>query len=187
VTLIAITDVMSPAEKRKAIIANAKAQAAAAKAAKGSGDAEAAPAAPEMTPLGAAPAQARAAAAPPVGIAPPDLIAITDAMSPAEKRKAIIANAKAQSAYNKALKAAGYEPAAEGIGEETVSAEPMPEPAPAPAANVPPPPALTAITPDMAPAAVRQARIANAKTLSAYRKQLKELGIDPQSVVIDEP
>lgn len=37
---------------------------------------------------------------------PPTLIAITDSMSPEEVRKARIANAKAESAYNKALKAA---------------------------------------------------------------------------------
>lgn len=192
VTLIEITDDMSPAEKRKAIIANAKAQSAAAKAAKSVGGAAAAQTVEEIAPLGAPQARAQAVAAPPVGIAPPDLIAITDDMSPAEKRKAIIANAKAQSAYSKALKAAGYEPAAQGGAAEAGSAEPEPEPQPAPvaaapASNVPPLPALTAITPDMAPTAIRQARINNAKALSAYRKQLKELGIDPASVVIEEP
>ena len=40
------------------------------------------------------------------GIAPPQLIPITDNMAPEEVRKARVANAKAESAYNKALKAA---------------------------------------------------------------------------------
>ena len=40
----------------------------------------------------------------------PDYIEITDDMDPADIRKARIANAKAKSAYNKALKAAGIDP-----------------------------------------------------------------------------
>ncbi len=47
----------------------------------------------------------------PAGIAPPNLIAITDAMSPEEIRRARVENAKASAAYNKALKAAGIDPA----------------------------------------------------------------------------
>jgi uncharacterized protein YggE len=40
----------------------------------------------------------------------PEYIEITDDMSADEVRKARIANAKAKSAYNKALKAAGIDP-----------------------------------------------------------------------------
>lgn len=54
-----------------------------------------------------------AAPAPPAatGIPAPNLIEITDAMSPEEIRRARVENAKAMSAYNKALKAAGIDPA----------------------------------------------------------------------------
>ena len=45
------------------------------------------------------------------GIPAPTLIEITDSMSPEEVRRARVANAKASSAYNKALKAAGIDPA----------------------------------------------------------------------------
>ncbi|MCA9952169.1 MAG: hypothetical protein KDE48_21105, partial [Anaerolineales bacterium] len=45
-----------------------------------------------------------------LGIDPPDLTEITDEMSPDEKRAARIANSKAKSAFNKALKAAGVDP-----------------------------------------------------------------------------
>ncbi|MCO5183932.1 MAG: 4Fe-4S binding protein [Anaerolineae bacterium] len=55
---------------------------------------------------------------------------------------------------------------------------------PAPAANVPPPPQLIEITDDMDPADIRKARIANSKAKSAYKKELKALGIDPASVEI---
>jgi hypothetical protein len=66
----------------------------------------------------AAPAAAPAAAAPPagtvdfaaLGITPPDLIEITDDMSPDAVRQARIANSKAKSVFNKALKAAGIDP-----------------------------------------------------------------------------
>ena len=55
----------------------------------------------------------RAAAAPAAaGVEPPKLITITPDMSPEDVRKARVANAKAESAYNKALKAAGVDPAA---------------------------------------------------------------------------
>lgn len=63
-------------------------------------------------PVAAAAAPRPAAAAPvAAGIAPPQLIAITDSMSPEEVRRARVENAKAMSAYNKALKAAGIDPA----------------------------------------------------------------------------
>ena len=61
-----------------------------------------------------APSTVSAPAAPPpaaVGIPAPKLIEITDGMAPEEVRRARVENAKAQSAYNKALKAAGIDPA----------------------------------------------------------------------------
>jgi hypothetical protein len=45
-----------------------------------------------------------------LGISPPDLVEITDDMLPDDKRQARIANSKAKSAFNKALKAAGVDP-----------------------------------------------------------------------------
>lgn len=51
-------------------------------------------------------------------------------------------------------------------------------------AGAPPPPEMIAITDDMAPDEVRKARIANSKAKSAYKKQLKAMGIDPKSVKI---
>lgn len=81
--------------------------------------AAAAPAAPQPAPAAsAAPAPALA------GIEPPRLIEITDSMAPEEIRRARVANAKAESAYNKALKAAGIDPAAVKAGAATVAAAP---------------------------------------------------------------
>ena len=51
-------------------------------------------------------------------------------------------------------------------------------------ANLPPKPDLIEITDDMDPADVRKARISNSKALSAYKKQLKAMGIDPSTVEI---
>ncbi len=187
--LIPITDDMSPADKRKAVIANAKIQAAAAKAAKAAGLPVSTAEATTSAPVAAPPTPT--APALPADVEPPQLITITDDMSPADKRKAVIANSKAKAAYAKALKAAGYDP---GALDEDAPVATAPEPAPAaapepvaaaPAANLPPPPDLIPITEGMDPAAMRQARIANAKTVSAYKKQLKELGIDPASVNLD--
>ncbi len=171
--VIEITDDMSPADIRKARIANAKAKSAANKAAKADGIAAAAPA--TAAPVAAAPAPAA------VNIPEPELIEITDDMAPDEVRKARIANSKAKSAYKKALKAAGIDPqaAASPAAAPVPAAAAVPEPA---AANVPPPPELIEITDDMDPAAVRQARIANSKAKSAYNKALKAAGIDPKSV-----
>lgn len=108
---VEITEGMSPEDKRKARIANAKAKSAYKKALKAAGVDVNAVAAPAAVPQPAAPAAAAAPAADAaVGIPKPDLIEITEAMSPDEKRKARIANAKAKSAYNKALKAAGIDP-----------------------------------------------------------------------------
>ncbi len=127
--LIEETDDLSPDELRKARISNSKAKSAFNKALKAAGvdpnevkiidgkvvlpggapvtAAVAAPAAEQAS--AAAPAAAPAAAV--SNIPKPDLIAITDDMSPDEVRRARISNAKANSAYNKALKAAGIDPA----------------------------------------------------------------------------
>lgn len=178
--VIEITDDMSPEDVRKARVANAKAQSAAMKAAK----AAQAGAAPAAAPA-AATAAAAVAAAPAVAIDPPKLIEITDDMPPEEVRKARVANAKAQSAYNKALKAAGGTP---GVATATVAETAAPVAAAA-ATPVTPvgiePPQLIVITDDMAPEDVRKARVANAKAQSAYNKALKAAGIDPSAVSAD--
>jgi Arc/MetJ family transcription regulator len=125
-----------------------------------------------------------------VGIAPPKLIEITDDMSPEDVRKARIANSKAKSAYNKALKAAGVAPgsveedgvavsAPAGNGEAAAVSAPV---AARPVATGIPEPDYIEITDDMAPDAVRQARIQNSKLRSAYNKALKAAGIDPASL-----
>ncbi len=92
--LIELTDDMDPAEKRTARLANTKAKSAYKKALKAAG----------IDP------KAAAAPAAPAGIAPPQLIELTDDMDPADKRAARLANTKAKSAYKKALKAAGIDP-----------------------------------------------------------------------------
>ncbi len=189
--VIEITPDMDPAEKRKARIANAKAKSAAMKELKAAGaDMVAAPAAAPAA-RAAAPAAPSGPTATDVGIAEPDLIEITDDMDPADVRKARIANAKAMSAYKKALKAAGVDlSAGDDGGEESAVAEAAPAPAAAAAAAEPeglsdiPKPDLIEVSDDMDPADVRQARIANAKAISAYKKALKAAGIDPSSVEI---
>lgn len=181
---IEITDDMSPAEKRKARIANVKAKAAAAKALKQS--------APAATP---APAKAEAAApkaAAPAGSEPQpgvdyEVIEITDDMSPDEVRKARIANVKAKAAAMKAYKASGGDVQAAQTGQATTeptqesAAEPAVSGSAAAAAQIPAPD-LIEITDDLAPEEVRKARIHNAKAKAAYKKALKEAGIDPSSV-----
>lgn len=184
--VIEITDSMSPDEIRKARIANSKAKSAAMKVAKAAGDTGApATAAPATAPVAvAAPTQSAAAAA---GVPEPEYIEITDSMSPDDVRKARIANSKAKAAYNKALKAAGVDPAA--LEEAPVA---PPAPAEAPTAPAPPDPEIDAaalaavpkpdlieITDDMSPDDVRKARIANSKANAAYKKALKAAGIDP--------
>lgn len=188
-----ITDSMSPVEKRQARIANAKAKSAAYKALKESGADMVA--APVQQTAGAAPAQAaapsRANAAAAAGIQEPTLIEITDDMDPNDVRKARIANAKAMSAYKKALKAAGIdadqEEAAPEPVQEAVAAAPVAAAAPtassADTSGVPKPDIIE-ITDDMDPNDVRKARIANAKAVSAYKKALKAAGIDPSTVDI---
>jgi hypothetical protein len=183
--VIEITDEMSGAEKRKARIANAKAKAQAIKAAKAAGQTVgAAPMAPQ--PAAAAPQAAATAPTAAVGVPEPEYIEITDDMSADEVRKARIANAKAKSAYNKALKAAGVDPSAAAEAPPQPAATPEPQPqtaaaAPAAAANIPEPEYIE-ITDDMSADEVRKARIANAKAKSAYNKALKAAGIDPASV-----
>jgi putative ubiquitin-RnfH superfamily antitoxin RatB of RatAB toxin-antitoxin module len=110
--VIEITDDMDPAAVRKARISNSKAKAAAFKAFKESGGTVGAAApAPVAQPAAAAPAVQPAAAAVPSSVPRPDFIEITDDMDPADVRKARINNAKAKSAYVKALKDAGIDPA----------------------------------------------------------------------------
>jgi len=113
--LIEITDDMSPDETRKARIANSKAKSAYNKALKAAGADPKAVAAGQVAqataPAPAASAPAAPAPAPAANIPPkPELVELTDDMSPDEIRKARIANSKAKSAYNKALKAAGIDP-----------------------------------------------------------------------------
>ncbi len=197
---IEITDSMSPDEKRKARIANSKAKSAAMKAAKAAQ--QAGGVVPTAAPVAAAPAAQPVAAAPAaVDIEAPVLIELTDDMSPDETRKARIANSKAKSAFNKALKAAGIDPKTVEIvdgkvvmpaGATPVAAAPAAAAAPveaAPAAAAPAPvatdipkPELIEITDDMDPDEIRKARIANSKAKSAYNKALKAAGIDPKSV-----
>jgi Arc/MetJ family transcription regulator len=194
--LIEITEGMAPEEVRKARIANAKAEAAYNKALKAAGGTVGAPVAQSAPAVEApaTPATAPVAAAPTAaGIAPPQLIEITESMAPEEVRRARVANAKAESAYNKALKAAGIDPAAVKAGAAPVAtaiATPVAAAAPAapaaPATSAAPagiaPPQLIEITEDMAPEEVRRARVENAKASAAYNKALKAAGIDPASL-----
>jgi Arc/MetJ family transcription regulator len=177
--LIEITDDMAPDEVRKARIANAKAQSAYKKALKAAG------AGTQAVSTASAPAPAASPTMPATAVAipEPELIEITDDMAPDDIRKARIVNAKAQSAYKKALKAAGVAPVAVPAPEPAPAAEVV-EPAAAPAANLPPAPDLIEITEEMAAEDMRAARIANAKAMSAYKKGLKAAGIDPKSVKV---
>lgn len=189
-----ITADMAPADKRAARIANSKAKSAAIKALKQSGGQVVVEAA---APTAGAPAPAAVAAPAPVATSVPEptYVEITDDMAPDEKRKARIANSKAKSAYNKALKAAGIDPKTmQPVGgapaPAPAAAQPVAAPAPAPAAPQAdsaalagiPKPDLIEITDDMPPAEKRAARIANSKAKSAYNKALKAAGIDPKSV-----
>jgi len=205
--LIEITPDMAPEDVRKARVANAKAEAAYNKALKAAGATPGAaqPAVAAAAPVAPQPAPAASAAPAPAlaGIQPPQLIEITDSMAPEEIRRARVANAKAESAYNKALKAAGIDPAAVKAGAATVAAAPaapvqtVAAEAPAAVAPVPAPsapaggsqipagierPKLVEITADMSPEDVRRARVENAKAQSAFNKALKAAGIDPASV-----
>ncbi len=174
-TLIPLTDNMSPEEKRKAIIANAKAKSAAHKTAKAAGETAGVvetvvtAAAPVVAPI----AQPVAAAA---ALPEPEYINITDNMSPEEVRKARIENSKRKSAYQKALKAAGITldaaPVAEAVAEvaaPVAAAAVVAETA----VSALPEPEYIEITDSMSPDEVRRARIENSKRKSAYQKALK--------------
>ena len=156
-------------------------------------------------------AAAQAAAAPPPAAAAAPVAAgssvdlpemdgwtvITDGMEDADLRKARIANAKAKSAYNKQLKALGINPKEVDSGQ-TLGQLPSKRLLPRPPLRLSlrPRPLLAFLLvrhrrqkwsrlPDDMPAdEVRAARIANAKAKSAYKKELKALGIDPKSVKI---
>ncbi len=188
-TLIPITDSMAPEEVRKARVANAKAESAYNKALKAAAAGGGAPVAASPAAAVAAPAATAAGVPSAAGIEPPKLIAITPDMAPEDVRKARVANAKAEAAYNKALKAAGVG-AGTVAGVETVVNAEMPGPATAvahPQASAPAlagiePPKLIEITPNMAPEDVRKARVANAKAESAYNKALKAAGVDPAAL-----
>ena len=195
---IEMTDAMSADEKRKARIANSKAKSAAMKQAKAAG----VTATPAAVPVSAAPAAAPVA----VGIDPPQLIVVTDDMSPDEKRKARIANSKSKSAFNKSLKAAGIDPKTVEIDEQGNIVMPQGAVVPAAAAQAAAPaisplpssgpldlaamgitaPQITEITDDMSPDETRKARIGNSKAKSAFNKSLKAAGIDPKTVEIDD-
>ena len=112
---IEITDAMSPDEVRKARIQNSKLRSAYNKALKEAGAGAAATPVVAAAPAAAAPAAPVAAAAPApasaASIPAPQYIEITDSMSADELRRARIENSKMRSAYNKALKAAGIDPA----------------------------------------------------------------------------
>lgn len=210
--LTEITDDMDPDEVRKARIANSKAKSAFNKALKAAGvdpnDVEIVDGKvviPGGAPVAAAPAAAAPAGQPAapqsVNVEPPELIEITDDMPPDEVRSARIANSKARSAFNKALKAAGVDPsdveivdgkvvvaggqlvaaAAPAAAQAAPAAAPAAAAAPDAAANIPKPD-LVEITDDMSPDEIRSARIANSKAKSAYNKALKAAGIDPKDV-----
>lgn len=193
-----ITDDMSPDDVRKARIANAKARSQAVKALKERG--EQATAVPTAGAAGepVVAEQQKVSPAAAAGIPEPQYVEITDDMSPDEVRKARIGNAKARSAYNKALKEAGVDPsqvtavreqaaAAPAATEESARAATPAEPTPAaareaavvPAPDIPQPDYIE-ITDDMDADEVRKARVQNAKMRSQFFKELKERGIDPK-------
>lgn len=192
----AIIDGMDPAAKRKAMIGNSKAKSAYNKQLKAAGinpkDVEWTDAGPKL-PTVAAPVAALIAAAAPsagtsAGLPPaPEFATITEGMDPADKRKAMIGNSKAKSAYNKQLKAAGIDPKTikwTDAGPVLKQAAAAAAPAATSGASIPTPPTLTEIVAGMDPTDKRAAMIANSKAKSAYKKQLKALGIDPKSVKI---
>lgn len=186
--LITITPDMAPEDVRKARVANAKAESAYNKALKAAGGAVGTVAA--QPGVAAEPVASAPQAAAPVmtGIAPPQLIEITANMPPEEIRRARVANAKAESAYNKALKAAGVDPTAmkTGASAPVAAVAQAADPVAAPAAPAIPtgiaPPLMVEITDSMSPEEIRRARIENAKASAAYNKALKAAGVDPASL-----
>lgn len=188
---IAITDSMTPEEKRKAVIANSKAKAAAMKAAKASGagpEMGEAVTAGEAAPLAAAPSAVAAPVAvggsvEPVAGVHYEEIAITEGMSPEEIRKARIANSKAKAAAAKNLKASGATMAvATPVAEAPIAAAPVAVSPVATATAAIPKPDLIDITAALSPDETRKARIENSKRMSAYNKALKAAGIDPATM-----
>ncbi len=192
--VIELTDDMSPAEIRKARIANAKAKSAAIKAQKTTGAAAAVQATQPAEVLTEAPAPPETAAAPASAVGEPvagvdyEVIEITDNMDPADIRNARIANAKAKSAAMKAYKEAGGKsqaaaptPAAPESVESQPPAAEIAEAAAAPPSDIPAPEYME-ISDDLSPEEIRNARIHNAKARSAYVKQLKAAGIDPSTI-----
>ena len=192
---------LSGAAKRQAVIANGKAKYAAYKAAKAAGLDTVTVAAGGTPATGVAPV----AAAPAIELPPaPTLVKIVDGMDPAEKRKAMIANSKAKSAYNKQLKSLDIDPkevewtddgpklpdTAQAAVDAARAAAPVVTATPASvtaapatgAVTLPPFDGFTVITDDMDPADVRKARIGNSKAKSAYNKELKAAGIDPKTI-----
>ena len=186
---IEITDEMSADEVRSARIANARARSAAVKAVKAqAAGAPAAEPAQAAAPAAAQAAPSAAAAVTAAGIEEPDYIEITDDMAADDVRKARIHNARARSAYMKALKAAGIDPSQAGEQATAApSAAPEPATAAAPTAGAPvdipqdiAPPDYVEITDDMPADEVRKARVQNARERSRFYKALKERGIDPK-------
>jgi hypothetical protein len=168
-----ITDEMTPQQVRQARIANSKARSAAIKALK-----EQAAAAPAPTAAAASPTQAEAAPAA-AGIPEPDYIEIGDDMPADEVRKARIHNARARSAYMKALKEAGVEPGAAKPEQPQAQKQAPPSQA-APVIPDVEPPNYIEISDDMPPDELRKARVQNARERSRFYKALKERGIDPK-------
>ena len=107
-------------------------------------------------------------------------------LSGAALKAAAVSNAKAKAEAYQKLKAAGKLI----ISEETVAAPAAAAPAAAapaaaaPAVELPESPVLTVITDDMDKATRKAAKLANTKAKSAYKKQLKAMGIDPKTVKI---
>ncbi len=192
--VIEISEEMSPAEKRKALIANAKAKSAAVKKAKETATAQAVPTAEvASTPVAGKVEGTREAgtAATPVAGVDYEVIEITDDMSADDVRKARIANAKAKSAAAKRLRETGAAVVStpvevhEAAPPEAVAEEPSPAASEMKATDIRaeiPAPNYIDITDDMDADATRKARIHNAKEKSAYNKALRAAGIDPTTV-----
>ena len=180
---IEITEDMSPAEKRKARIANAKARSAAVKAQKEASQTTVVAAEITADVPAVSSGDTQTIRQPEAGV-DYEVIEITEDMSPDELRKARIANAKARSAAMKKSKEAGGAPVAQLISSapSTVGSVPAVKKEEKAAPTIPSNivrPEYIEITDGMDPGEVRRARIHNAKARSAYNKALKEAGIDP--------
>lgn len=113
------------------------------------------------------------------------VIAITDAMSDADIRKARIENAKAKSKAAKAAKEAAKDGAAPVAATAAAPAAVAPTVNLAAAAGVPEPNYIE-ITDSMSADDVRKARIHNSKERSKYNKALKAAGVDPEAAAAAE-